>query len=63
MKKGKSPLITYIGLMILACLLVVERFVITMPDWVAITVALVACVCIFVGFRKAADKNWGGRNK
>lgn len=63
MKKGKSPLITYIGLLILACLLVVDRFVITMPDWVAITVALVACVFVFIGFRKTAEKNSGGRYK
>ncbi|MBE5778876.1 MAG: hypothetical protein E7331_06035 [Clostridiales bacterium] len=59
MRKGKSSVFTYIGLLMLACLLVVDRFVVVMPDWVAIIVALVALVCIFIGFRKTADKCYG----
>lgn len=59
MRKGKSSVFTYIGLLMLACLLVVDRFVVVMPDWVAIIVALVALVCIFIGFRKTADKRYG----
>lgn len=59
MKKGKSSVFTYIGLMLLACLLVVDRFVVEMPDWAAIAVALASCVCIFIGFRKTMDKRSG----
>lgn len=57
MKKGKSPLITYIGLAMLACLLVVDRLIVSLPDWLAIAVALAACVCIFMGFKQLNEKN------
>jgi len=55
----KRNFFTVLGLCMLACLLVVDRFVVTLPDWAAILVALVSCVLVFIGFRKSCENKRG----
>lgn len=59
MRKQKRNIFTMIGLCMLACLLVVDRFVVELPDWVAIVVALISCVLVFIGFRKSYETKRG----
>ena len=59
MKNQKHNIFTMIGLCMFACLLVVDRFVLELPNWVAILIALVGLALIFIGFRKSNESKRG----
>lgn len=55
MKKQRHNVFSVVGLMLLACLLLVERFVAPIPDWASILIALTAFALLLIGFRKRSD--------
>lgn len=52
MRKEKHSVFTLIGLLLLACMLVLERFVTDIPDWAVIVMSLAGIACILIGFSK-----------
>lgn len=54
MKKTTSPMLR-IGLLIFIVLTIIERFIVSISDWVAIPILVVAIILIFAGGIKKTD--------
>ena len=56
MKKTISPLLLGIGLLIFVVITIVQRFIKTISDWIAIPLLVVAIVLIIVGGLKIKER-------